>query len=261
MSIPAVILAAGTSTRLRPFTDHLPKSLLPVAGVSMLERSIRHLMMAGVREIIIVTGFHADKLTAAVHGWFPRLSVTTIHNPDYATTNNGYSLRLAAEKVAGRPFILLDSDLVYDGGILPELMASGRTSLALRPAPDLGSEEVKVSVDARGLVNRISKEVPVEESVGESIGIEVFDGEASAALFASLERRIGGLGLVNEYYEAAFQEIIDQGVGMHVVDISPFRAMEIDTPRDLEAAETVFGTTMVELPVAAMARVRALTEA
>src|SRR5687767_11758946 len=104
MSLPAVILAAGSSTRLRPFTDHLPKSLLPVAGCAMLERSLHHLTMAGVREVVLVTGFQADKLTAKVSQWFPRLSVTAINNDAYASTNNGYSLMLAASELAGRPF-------------------------------------------------------------------------------------------------------------------------------------------------------------
>lgn len=243
MSLPAVILAAGSSTRLRPFTDHVPKSLLPVAGAAMLERSLHHLMMAGVREVIVVTGFQADKLTTAVRGWYPRLKLTAICNEAYASTNNAYSLMLAASEVAGRPFILLDSDLVYDGGILPELMATGRTCLALRRADDLGLEEVKVSTDRAGRVSGVGKEVALDQSVGESIGIEVFDADASDTLFDTLERRIVGQGLINEYYEASFQEMIDKGTAMHAVDIAPFRAMEIDTPADLAAAEAAFGTT------------------
>ncbi|HYU16704.1 MAG TPA: phosphocholine cytidylyltransferase family protein [Candidatus Acidoferrum sp.] len=233
----AVILAAGTSTRLRPFTDHMPKCLLPVAGVPMLERSIRNLLAVGLRELVIVTGFQEERLRGAVQGWFPGLAIEFVSNPDYATTNNADSLILARATVARGPFLLLDSDIVYDAPIAARAATAGETCLALRPSSSLGGEEVKVQVDAAGRVLAIGKDVHPACAAGESVGIEWFSPDATARLFATLERRIVGQGRVGEYYEAAFQEMIDGGCAMRAFDISPFYASEVDTPEDLEAVE------------------------
>jgi choline kinase len=248
MTMPAVILAAGRATRLRPFTDHLPKSLLEIAGSAMLERSLRSLMAAGVREVVIVTGFEREKVHAAVARWNLDLQVIYVNNPDFETTNNAYSLELAADAVGARPFILLDSDLVYDGEIVRDLIARGDSCLALRRAPDLGAEEVKVAHTFDHRVTGIGKEVALDQSEGESVGIEVFTAEASAHLFATLRERIHGQGLRNEYYEASFQQMIEEGAVMTAVDIAPYRAMEVDTPADLSLAAETFGAVTTRLP-------------
>ncbi len=245
MPIPAVILAAGRATRLRPFTDHLPKSLLSVAGISMLERSLRNLVAAGIPEVVIVTGFESDKLRSAVRAWHLELTITFVDNPVYATTNNAYSLLLAADAIGGRGFILLDSDLVYDGVIVHELTRRGDSCLALRRASDLGFEEVKVAMTGGHRVTGIGKDVALDEARGESVGIEVFEPVHTLHLFATLRHRIHGLGLVDEYYEASFQQMIDEGATFAAVDIAPHRAMEVDTPADLAHAERTFGPTEV----------------
>jgi hypothetical protein len=72
--------------------------------------------------------------------------------------------------------------------------------------------------------------------MGESVGIELFSARTSRALFAALQQRIHAQGLVNEYYEAAFQQILDEGATLFGVDIGSLYATEIDTIEDLKAA-------------------------
>lgn len=62
----AMILAAGLGTRLRPLTDDLPKALVPVAGVPMLERVARRLVEAGARRLVINLHHHAEQIEAFV---------------------------------------------------------------------------------------------------------------------------------------------------------------------------------------------------
>jgi choline kinase len=253
IAVPAVILAAGRATRLRPFTDNLPKCLLEVAGTPMLHRSLANLIEAGVREVVIVTGFQRERLRAAVRGWRLDLAVTYVDNRDYETTNNAASLALAADAIGDRRFVLLDSDLVYDAAIVRALLARGDACLALRRAADLGGEEVKVSTTHGDVVTAIGKHVAVDCADGESVGIEVFDAATAGHLFATLRRRIGDERRVDEYYEASFQQMIDEGACLTAVDIAPGRAMEIDTAADLVHAQLVFGAGAgrVPAPVAA----------
>jgi NDP-sugar pyrophosphorylase family protein len=64
----AMILAAGLGTRLRPVTDTVPKALVEVAGVPMLERVARSLVAAGADRLIINVHHHADQIEAFVAG-------------------------------------------------------------------------------------------------------------------------------------------------------------------------------------------------
>jgi choline kinase len=233
----AVILAAGCATRLRPYSDDTPKTLLPVAGVPILRRTITNLMRAGFDQFVIGTGYLEHMVRDAVASWFPDLDVTFVSNPDFRTTNNAYSLWLAREHVETHGFILIDGDVVFDLGVVEELVERGPDCLAVRSVGEIGLEEVKVTADVEDRVLAIGKHVPVRSAMGESIGIELFSAASSRKLFAALHARVHEQKLVNEYYEASFQQIIDDGVTLYGVDIGSMYATEIDTVDDLRAAE------------------------
>jgi len=232
----AVILAAGCATRLRPYSDDTPKTLLPVGGVPILRRTITNLLRVGFDQFVIGTGYLEHMVREAVHGWFPGLDVTFVSNPEYRSTNNGYSLLLTREHVEDDGFILLDGDVVFDVSVVEELVERGPDCLAVRSVGEIGLEEVKVTADNEDRVLAIGKHVPVRSAMGESVGIELFSAGSSRRLFRALHQRVREQGLVNEYYEAAFQQIIDEGSTLYGVDIGSMYATEIDTIEDLMAA-------------------------
>src|SRR5262249_28761885 len=90
-SMKAVILAAGSATRLRPLTEHRPKCLLEVAGQPILKRLLDQLAALGVDGAVIVLGYRGDQIRDAIAVWQPALAVTFVENREYASTNNGYS--------------------------------------------------------------------------------------------------------------------------------------------------------------------------
>ena len=233
----AVILAAGCDTRLRPHSDDTPKTLLPVAGVPILRRTMTSLLRAGFDQFVIGTGYLEHMVRDAVASWFPGLDVTFVTNPDFRTTNNAYSLLLAREHVENDAFILLDGDVVFDLSVIEELVERGPDCLAVRSVGEIGLEEVKITADNEDRVLAIGKHVPVRSAMGESVGIELFSAASSRKLFAALHARVTEQQLVNEYYEAAFQQIVDEGVTLYGVDIGTMYATEIDTIDDLRAAE------------------------
>jgi choline kinase len=234
--VKAVILAAGCATRLRPYSDDTPKTLLPVGGVPILRRTITSLLRVGFDQFVIGTGYLEHMVRDAVASWFPGLDVTFVSNPDFRTTNNAYSLLLTREHVESTGFILLDGDVVFDVGVIEELVERGPDCLAVRSVGEIGLEEVKVTADLEDRVLAIGKHVPVRSAMGESVGIELFSASSARRLFAALHQRVGVQGLVNEYYEAAFQQIIDDGATLYGVDIGSMYASEIDTIDDLMAA-------------------------
>lgn len=229
----AVILAAGCATRLRPHSDDTPKTLLPVAGVPILRRTITSLMRAGFDQFVIGTGYLEHMVRDAMASWFPGLDVAFVTNTDFRTTNNAASLLLMREHVEPNGFILLDGDVVFDLDIIEELVERGPDCLAVRSVGGIGLEEVKVTADIHDRVLAIGKHVPVRSAMGESVGIELFSAATSKKLFAALHQRVREQGLVHEYYEAAFQQILDEGTTLYGVDIGSRYACEIDTIEDL----------------------------
>jgi choline kinase len=140
------------------------------------------------------------------------------------------------EHIEDGAFILLDGDVVFDLGVIEELVERGPDCLAVRSVGELGLEEVKVTADNEDRVLAIGKHVPVRSAMGESVGIELFSAASSRKLFAALHARVHEQGLVNEYYEASFQQILDEGATLYGVDIGSMYASEIDTIDDLLAA-------------------------
>ncbi len=233
----AIILAAGTATRLRPLTDTLPKCLLRVGEKTILGHTIDSLQNAGVSDIVLVTGYRAEQIREFLAVHHPGVRITYIHNPRYEETNNIYSLWLTKDLVLGGEILLLDSDILFDWRILPLLAAGGaRSCLAVRHDRALGEEEIKVRTDARGLIVAIGKEVDPAGAAGESIGIERFTAPFVAVLFRVLDRMILQERRDTIFYEAAFQEAIDGGAEVAPVDVGTYRCIEIDTAEDLSRA-------------------------
>jgi len=239
----AVLLAAGEGTRLHPHTLDRPKCLVEVAGRPLLDRALAALEAAGFAEVIIVVGYCEDVLqnflaarAQQAHASLQApLRVTCVRNPEYARTNNAYSLWSAREAVTGG-FVLLDGDLLFEPGVLCTLLATaGEAALAVERRADLGDEEMKVLVGPDVSVAAVNKTMDPSTAIGESIGVARFSATAARALWDRLGAQIEQ-GQRNVYYELAFEELIADGWRFEVADVTGLACMEIDTPADLEAA-------------------------
>jgi len=235
----AVILAAGIASRLRPLTDDTPKCLLKVGEKSILELTIDNIIANDIHDVIIVTGYLQEKIKNFVSNKYPDLNVTYIYNEVYESTNNIYSLWLTKESLSGDEMLLMDSDIIFDKEIITKLLASEYESCLALKQHDVQDEEIKVKVNENGRVLEIGKEVPLQDAIGESIGIEKFGAETLSQLFTIMDRKIVVEKNVNQFYEAAFQELADNGANIYTVDTTDYICMEIDTAADLEAARLI----------------------
>jgi choline kinase len=231
-----VILAAGIASRLRPLTNNTPKCLLKVGNKRILEQTIENLIANNLTDIIVVTGYLENQIREYLHARFPSLNIEYIYNEVYASTNNIYSLGLVREAVGEEPMLMMDSDIVFDHRIITELLKSGYENCLALKRHAVQDEEIKIKIDERGRVLEISKEVKTDEAIGESIGIELFSKTMKTALFNVIDRKVRIDGKFNQFYEAAFQELIDHGYDLFAVDTTRYLCMEIDTPDDLRIA-------------------------
>lgn len=231
-----VILAAGMAKRLRPLTDERPKCLLTVGQRTLLQRTVDGIIAAGISELVVVTGYRAQMIRDFLTSHYPDLTIHFIDNPDYEHNNNIFSLWLTRPYTEGRDFLLLDSDILFDPQIIPAVLSAEGSALALN-RHELGEEEIKVIVDDQNRVVEISKVCSIEQAIGESVGIEKMEADYSAALFRELEQMIEGEGLIDIFYERAFERLIPQGHTFTVVDTTRYFSIELDTVEDFENAK------------------------
>lgn len=227
--------------RLRPLTDTMPKCLLTVAGKTLLQRTVDAMLQAGITEFVVVTGYRADQIRDFLNNTY-RSSLLTfhfLHNADYEHNNNIYSLWMSGQVVRGREFLLMDSDILCDPEAVLTIARQEESALAVN-RHELGEEEMKVVVDQSMRITEISKTCNPADAMGESVGIEKITADYSEALFRELDQMIEQEGLIDIFYERAFERLIPQSHTFRVVDTTDFFSYEIDTPEDYERAQQLF---------------------
>ncbi len=238
----AIILAAGLSKRLRPLTDNSPKCLLNIGNKNLLHRTIENVLDTRVNDFIIVTGYKEDMIKNYINEKFSDINVEFITNSDYANNNNSYSLWMTKQFVKD-DVVLLDSDILFDKYIIRDLLNSEHENcLAVNVTNNLDEEQIKVITNNKNRILHIGKQVSIDNSIGESIGIEKFSLYFMKKLFTVLDRKILQENIVNEFYEVSFQEMIDnkkEGNSMYSIDVSKYDCIEIDTIEDYEKAQKI----------------------
>lgn len=114
----AIILAAGKGNRMRPITDNIPKPLIKVNGVRMIDTAIHALKENGIDDIYVVVGYLKEKFKVLE-------GVKLIENPYYDSCNNISSLYVARNYIEDA--IIMDGDqMIYNSDSLkPEFDRSG----------------------------------------------------------------------------------------------------------------------------------------
>ena len=231
-----VILAAGMAKRLRPLTDACPKCLLKIGERTLLQRTVDAMIAAGINELVVVTGYRAEMIRDFLTKQYPSLNIHFIHNGDYEHNNNIFSLWMTRPYTDGKDFLLSDSDILFDPALIRAVLAAEGNALALN-RHECGEEEIKVIVDADNRIMELSKTCSIEQAIGESVGFEKMTASYSIALFMELEQMIEREGLIDVFYERAFERLIPQGHTFRIVDTTAFFSIELDTPEDFENAK------------------------
>ena len=231
-----VILAAGMAKRLRPLTDACPKCLLKIGERTLLQRTVDAMIAAGIQELVVVTGYRAEMIRDFLTKQYPSLNIHFIHNGDYEHNNNIFSLWMTRPYTDGKEFLLSDSDILFNPQLIRAVLAEEGNTLALN-RHECGEEEIKVIVDSENRIMELSKTCSIEQAIGESVGFEKMTASYSTALFKELEQMIEREGLIDVFYERAFERLIPQGHTFRTVDTTRFFSIELDTPEDFENAK------------------------
>ena len=236
-----LVLAAGPGRRLHPLTASLPKTLLPLNdGRTILDLALRNLRSVGLDEVVVVTGFAAQRVEERVPELARRygLRVDLLFNQRAEDWNNAYSLWLARDAFS-EGVILVNGDTVHPPSVENALIAARGPDvlLAVDEEKALGEEEMKTQLSADGRLRRISKQVDPALAEGEYVGVALIEPAAAGPLAEALEatwRRDPSL-----YYEDGFQELVDRGGNVRVLPIGTVEWVEVDDHADLERAREI----------------------
>ncbi|MGX4688551.1 phosphocholine cytidylyltransferase family protein [Streptomyces sp. JNUCC 63] len=237
-----LVLAAGAGRRLRPYTDTLPKALVPVGpagtdeGPTVLDLTLGNFAEIGLTEAGIIVGYRKEAVyerKEALERTYG-LRLTLIDNDKAEEWNNAYSLWCGRDALKDG-VILANGDTVHPVSVEKTLLAARgegrRIILALDTVKSLADEEMKVVADPDRGVRRITKLMDPAEATGEYIGVTLIEGDAAPeladALRATFERD------PQLYYEDGYQELVDRGFRIDVAPIGDVKWVEIDNHDDL----------------------------
>ncbi len=204
----AVILAAGPSTGFGSLTTNKHKSMLDVGGMTIIQHQLGNLRSIGITDdrITVVTGHNHRQLETYLRG--EGFQGRFVFNPWYATTNILTSLWLAREP---GNLVVLYGDIVFDRGILADLMTTGGgVALAIDEHSQLDPEAEKVTIESERIV-RASKEIEPSRAQGEFIGLARFDAASTVLLSEEMESIVKE-GRTMEFLTVALERLAARGV-------------------------------------------------
>ncbi|MBW1764066.1 MAG: phosphocholine cytidylyltransferase family protein [Deltaproteobacteria bacterium] len=243
----ALLLAAGTGSRLHPLTKNMPKCLTMVNGVSILERLVICLNQHGFKRLVVVTGHLEDCIREFLGTQAGGMNIEYVFSPLYETTNNIYSLWLARE-IIDEPFLLLESDLVFDVSLLHDMLYPDRIAVARIQAWMNGST---VTLDQFQYVTEFHRGVggPLDGIRYKTVNIYSLSLSSWREIAEGLDKSISA-GRVTNYYETVFAEMVADGnFSPQAVFFDGKPWYEIDTIADLAEAEKVFSTDRYEATI------------
>ena len=245
----AIIIAGGKSTRLRPLSNEIPKTMIEVSGKSVLERQVEVFQSCGISDITAVTGYHSEKVNLP--------NINCIKNEKYETTNVNEGLFCAKAKLSDS-VIITYGDIIFENEILEQtLNFKGDIGVVIdldwkkqytgkfgRPI----SEADNVIMNKKQIL-KISKNLTKKDDLilAESIGIFKLSKSGAKILldrYNHLKKSHKGKFYSASSFKDAFfmdmiQYLIDTNVTVEPIPING-RWCEIDTQLDLERAKEIF---------------------
>jgi phosphoenolpyruvate phosphomutase len=257
--IKVIIPAAGIS-ELGEKLD-TPKSLISIGGKTILQRQVATLEKAGLDNVVVITGFHADKYTTE--------NIKYYNNTKYQNTHIMHSL-FTAEKELKSPFILIYSDVLFSSNIVNSLKALENTEGndivlvadssyehhkhekhkkldLIRSNKSAAAEPVRKVVDEMDeKVMYIGKKITDDIAHYEFVGIAYFSEKGAAIIndvYHSMKKKSGTLQEAPSFDQLSFtdvvQEIVDRGYPVNI--LKTYQGwMEIHNEEDIKIAEKVF---------------------
>ncbi|MEE3410059.1 MAG: phosphocholine cytidylyltransferase family protein [Treponema sp.] len=246
----ALILAAGTGSRLKQYTQKVPKCMVPVNGVPMIERAIDSLVEAGIKKLYIGLGYKADVLKKFIADTFGAerlngMEIDFVENPVYDKTNNIYSLWLAREIFAQDDTALLESDLVFKKDLIKNLVQAKEKNLAVVSRYEDWMDGTCATLDThKNILDFIPKSAQKPADAAnyyKTVNIYKFSRDFTQSYYLPFLQTFMDVFGKNNYYETCLKFLAQTDPTLLKAYPIPGDVWyEIDNPDDLREAEKRF---------------------
>ncbi|KEI10668.1 CTP:phosphocholine cytidylyltransferase [Clostridium sp. K25] len=227
----AIILAAGKGTRLRPLTENIPKPLVKVNGKPIIERQIECLIEKGIREIIIVTGYLAEKFNY-IQQKYDYINIKLIHNKKYDEFNNIYTMYLVREYL--KDSYVLDGDVYINKNFIKSNIDKSTYFGAYRN----NFQNEWVIYDKNNKVININIESANNEQKVILSGVSYWSTEDGKIINDILEETLKKNMWSNLYWDNIVKDNLDK-IDVYLYKINNDDCFEIDSLKDLKKVEKI----------------------
>ena len=106
----AIILAGGRGKRLRPITDYVPKPLIPIKNIPIIEWQIKYLKKFGVSEVIICSGYKTEMIENYLNN--KKLGLKVTFSIEKKPLGTGGAIKNAGKKIKDKSFLVINGDII-----------------------------------------------------------------------------------------------------------------------------------------------------
>lgn len=227
-----MILCAGLGTRLKPWTEHHPKALVPVGGVPMLKRVIERLAASGFDEVTVNVHHFADQIVAYIKEQQLPVSELNVSDETEMLLDTGGGL-LNAEKFLAkdnRPFLVHNVDILSDADLVQfynaHVASDNNVTLLVSDRPSDRKLVFDSEMNLKGWVNLKTGETrPSSLEIDGCDSVLAFSGiyVMSPEVFSIMKNHgMSGKFPIMDFFLAGFEDARIGGVrqdGLNIIDI------------------------------------------
>jgi len=106
----AIILAGGRGKRLRPITDYIPKPLIPIKNIPIIEWQLKYLKKFGIDEVIICTGYKQEMIENYLN--VKKIGIKIKYSIEKTPLGTGGAIKKAGKIIKEKSFFVINGDTV-----------------------------------------------------------------------------------------------------------------------------------------------------
>jgi len=247
----ALILAAGTGSRLGKYTKENTKCMLEINGKTLIKHALDKINNVGITKLILVVGYKKDNLISHVGTKYKNVLIEYVENPMYNKTNNIYSLFLAKDQLAQDDTLLLESDLIFDEEILRSALNSDHKSLAAVDKYQSWMDGTAITIGQDNAITgfytkqsfRFQDVCDYYKTVNIYKFSKFFSNNVYIPFLEAYSKAMGD----NEYYESVLRVVtMLEGQELKAMPLNGEKWYEIDDVQDKDNAEVIFARNSEE---------------